>query len=392
MKMIMLYLSIILVILLTLQIASSAHYLVGYVEDALDGTSPNGRSVRLWNPSTADELFGTVGPSGPSLTSNVFLIDCELFTTSCQVGDRLNATLVDDGSGYIAKNVVNVTVTGAGFDVTTNISMNSPTNISNLIVEDSFTLPENEIDLTPNSTTTTDCSGIATDYEGENSIVNATAEFYSSTSYPGDSDDNNYHYTNNSCSIDLSYGSSYEAQINCTLEIEYYANQGSWECIINATDNYTASRNHTDLTSINSLLSIGVNSPVDFGSADANNFSSERTIEVTNLGNVMMNLSLHGYAITESDGNSMNCTGGNISIEHTKFNLTNSNPGGITQSQANQFYQNLTGTSIINKFNLNSRQNDITNDALEDSYWRIYMPRGVGGNCTGNIIFGAAQS
>ena len=376
-----------------IQIASAAHYIVGYVEDAKDSTSPNGRQVRLWNPSNGQELFETVGPNGASMTSNVFMVDCEMLSTPCKVNDILNVTLVNDGSGYMARNVLNVTVTGYGYDVTGNLTMNSPPTFINLTVEDSITNPENELDMTPNTTTHITCSGLVKDYDSIDEIEKINSTFYSiEDSSTKDKDDKNKHYSNNSCSINKSYGQEDEAYINCSFEIEYYANAGTWNCQVNLTDNMTASTNYTDSSYINPLLAIGVDTPVDFGEANATEVSEERTMNVTNYGNIMINLSLSGYGATEEDGNSMDCSeGGSIPIYETKYNLTASNIGAIDYSTFKQYYTNLSSTPVTEGVNLNSRQNDTENDAIIETYWRIYMSKGVGGTCQGNIVFSATQ-
>lgn len=373
-------------------LTSSAHWIVGFVENALDTTSPDGRTVRLWNPSNAQEIFGIVGPAGISNTPNVYMLDCEGLTTPCQVGDNLNITITDDLSGYTAKNIVQVAVTGAGFDLAPNISMNTPASFFNLTVEDQTTSPINEIDLTPAATTSTMCSGIIEDPEGASSIQAVHAELFSSLSSFGATDDNNDHYTNSSCLINTSYGTANQAQINCTFELEYYARAGSWTCQINATDNYSSSTLASDTTSINTLLALGVDSPMDFGEINAQEVSLEKTSNVTNYGNVEINLSLSGFGQTPFDGNAMECGAQDIAVGYMKYNLTASNSSNLTLSESETIYENLTASPIIKEFNLNFRQNDGANEAVSSTYWRVYVPEGIGSGCTGNIVFGATQS
>jgi len=375
-----------------INLASAAHWIVGYVEDALDSTSPNGRTVRLWNPSNGDEIFSIVGPGGPSGTSNVYMLDCELLTTPCDLADNLSLILVSDGTGHITKEVINITVTTAGVDVAENMSINSPPTFTNITVEDSFTSPENEIDLTPATTITINCEGVVSDYDSDTSMINATAEFYSSTSFYGDTKDNNTNYKNNSCTLNSSYGTSLESYFDCSFEIEYYANADSWDCTVNITDNYTASITSSDSTQINSLISLGVNSSLDFGTVDVEAVSDEELAEVINYGNVKINLSLSGYGQTPGDGNSMNCNGTNISIAYTKYNITETNPGSLDLPTFENTYKNLTSNTVIEELKLNFRQNDITNDAKNNTYWRVYVPKGVYDSCQGNIIFGATQN
>jgi hypothetical protein len=381
-----------LAIILFLPLVSPAHWITGYVEDALDSTSPNDRTVRLWNSTNLQEVFGVVGPLGESGTSNVYMIDCETLTTPCQVGDNLSLTVVNDASGYTAKNIVQVIVTSEGFDTAENLTINTPPSFINLTVEDSLTSPQNEIDLTPATTTTATCSGVIQDLEGGSSIQSVLAELFSSSSSFGEPDDNNDHYTNTTCEINASYGTSVQAMINCTFEIEYYAEPGSWQCQINATDNYTASTTTPDSTTINTLLALGVNSPLEFGEVDAMEVSQEAEAKVTNYGNIQMNLSLQGYGQTPGDGNAMECGSPDISINNMKFNLTASNSSNLTLPEFETIYQNLTTSPTTYEFNLNSRQNDLSNEANASTYWRVYVPQGINDNCMGNIVFAATQS
>ena len=97
----------------------------------------------------------------------------------------------------------------------------------------------------------------------------------------------------------------------------------------------------------------------------------------------------------ENDGYAMNCSEGgsrNISIEYEKFNLTASNTGDINITEFEAKYTNLTSSPDVKKFNLDYRKNDQINEAINTTYWRVYVPNDVTGNCQGNIVFGAAQA
>jgi len=161
---------------------------------------------------------------------------------------------------------------------------------------------------------------------------------------------------------------------------------------MNVADNYSISRQESDISEINELLALGVDSPIDFGEVDANKVSDEITMEITNYGNIMMNLSLSGFGETEEDGNAMNCESGNISIEYEKFNITNSNSSEMVLDEFENNYQNLSSSETIKKFNLDYRKNDLVNEATNGTYWRIYIPKKVYGSCQGNIVFGAVQA
>ncbi|RMD65519.1 hypothetical protein D6817_05890 [Candidatus Pacearchaeota archaeon] len=251
------------------------------------------------------------------------------------------------------------------------------------------------VDLVPNATKTVTVYVIARDFNGENDIINVTAEFFdmASSSF-GAADDNNNHYTNNSCTIDTTYGDIYEINATCTFEVWYYANNATWNATVTVIDNSSLNDTGSDTISVSVLLALGLPDSIDYGTVNATAVSDEQLANVTNFGNTMFNLSLSGYAVTPGDGNAMNCTLGavkNISIEYEKYNVTASNPGSLTLAQFESLYRNLTSSSVINEFNLDYRRNDTAPyiDDTNASYWRIYVPLGVAGSCTGNIVFGS---
>src|SRR3989339_373058 len=152
---------------------------------------------------------------------------------------------------------------------------------------------------------------------------------------------------------------------------------------------------NNDSITMNQLLSIGLPASIDYSVVNSTAVSGEQTVNVSNTGNVILNLSLSGYAVTEEDNYSMNCTLGNIqniSINYEKFRLNTSITGPLTLSDFEANYTNLSSGPTVKRFNLNYRQDDANDDAINGTYWRVYVPRGVAGNCTGNILFGAVQA
>jgi hypothetical protein len=377
-------------------LVSAAHYVIGYVEDALDGTSANDHTVVLWNPSRGDiddNLTDIIGPNGNSGTDNTYMIDCEMLDNGCQIGDELNVKIINNGDNYISE-IKNVTVTGAGYDVVGNISLNSPPFIEDIFVDDSLKIPADEIDLLPATTKKIICTANITDYDGQGDLKNASAVFFDINYNYNADDDDNYHYTNNSCYLNNSFGTSNQAQAICKFDIKYYSNPGTWRCRFSIQDNLSNPVNSSDSIDVNTLLALGVDSPIDFGEINSGNISDELILNVTNYGNVQVNLSLSGYAFSEGDGFAMNCSLGdiNISIEYEKFNLTSPNPGVNDLAGFNNVYENLSSDVKIKKFNLDYRKSDTENDAINQTYWRIYVPESIGGSCQGNIVFGAVQS
>ncbi len=260
-----------------------------------------------------------------------------------------------------------------------------------------FTYPIS-LSLTPNGTSNLEIIVIARDYNNDTDIQNLTLTFFdNSASSLGAADDNNVHYTNNSCSINYSYGDQYDVSANCTIPIWYYANNATWNATILVTDNATLTDSNSTLISISTLLALGLPDSIDYGIVNATSVSAQQIANVTNFGNTIFNLTLKGYGSTPNDNLSMNCTLGsnkNISINYEKYNLTASNDSALSLVQFEGIYLNLTSSSVTKTFNLPQRQNDtlVYVDETNATYWRIYVPKGVAGTCSGNIVFGAVQS
>jgi hypothetical protein len=388
---------ILIALIFVLPFTSAAHYIVGQVNDASDSTTANGRTVVLWNSAVGitDNITDIVGPTGNSGTNNVYFADCEMLKTPCKIGDIVKARLFDAGDGY-SSNETNVTVSGSGYDIMPNMTLIPEISFSNMSVDDSYITPPNEIDLTPAAPTVISCQGILTGSNMDSAINNVTSEFFSNTtSFYGDSNHNNRHYANTSCSLNIGYGDANQVYFNCSYNIQYYAASGGWNCIAKATKNTVTTKNMSVSTSINPLLALQLPDSITYGIIGTNNVSAEKTVDITNFGNIPINLSLQGYAKSIGDNLSMNCSGGavgNISVYYEKYNLTTSNPSITTLSDFEKNYNNLTSTSVIRKLGLNARQSDIINDATQTTYWRMYVPVGVTGDCSGKIIFGATSS
>lgn len=109
---------------------SAAHYIVGIVNDAKDGTSANGHRIILWNPLEGinENLTDFIGASGNSGTNNFYMVDCELLSSGCNISNTLSVKVINNLDGYTSY-TSNVTITGAGFDVVKNITLNSPPSV-----------------------------------------------------------------------------------------------------------------------------------------------------------------------------------------------------------------------------------------------------------------------
>ncbi|OYT35824.1 hypothetical protein B6U91_02405 [Candidatus Pacearchaeota archaeon ex4484_71] len=271
--------------------------------------------------------------------------------------------------------------------------------ILNISVED-----DSNITLLPNATKLVRCEVLYRDYNNDTNVSSVNATLYEfSTSTENGADDNNYHYTNSSCVLNNSFGSwhgvsddQFTGLANCTFEVEYYADSGTWTCYAEVWDSTDLNDNQHENTTVEELLAIGLPDSINYGTVNSTYVSDEQVANATNFGNVEIDLQLSGYAVTPGDGYAFNCTYGNvqnISIGYEKYNLTASTSGSLSLTEFENLYINLTSSPTTEQFDLGYRQNDATNDdAWNSTYWRVYVPLGVAGTCTGNIAVSAVKS
>lgn len=286
----------------------------------------------------------------------------------------------------------NLTVTNPGPEVATIVV----SNVSNV-----FSGSSQNITLSPGTSKTVYCNGIVRDWNNGTAIVNITAVLYQNgTSYSA-ADDNNTHYSNTTCTIDYNvynpfFGDdelgNYTVNYSCSFDVQYYANPGYWNCSSFATNIFNLNDTNSTLTYTNQLLALTLPDTIEYGEVNSTFVSNEQTVNVSNAGNIATNISVKGYAVTINDSLAMNCTKGNlknISVMYEKYNLTMSNPiiTGLTDFE--NHYINLTNVSVTRRFSLPQRTDDTIDDSINATYWRIYVPRGVAGTCSGNILFGA---
>ncbi|MCW8965911.1 MAG: hypothetical protein OQK82_04375 [Candidatus Pacearchaeota archaeon] len=363
---------------------SAEHFILGEVEDALDGESVEGHVVVLWNAENgiSDNLTYVID------FNNNFSFDCENLVGGCKVNDELHLKVFNQGDNYVSEEVA-VVVSGGGEDLVESFRLNSPLDSLFFLVDDDINISVGEIDLAAGYTRFVECEGVFEDLDGD-AISNVSAEFFSSSSFFGDMDDNNFHYSNQSCFVNSSYGENL-SMIVCGFDVWYYAESDEWQCKVSASDGIVEVA-FNNFSFVNELLSLEVPSSVDFGVVNPNSVSNEAVINISNFGNVEINLSIYGYAEEEGDGYAMNCGVGKVPVGYKKYNFTSSNIGVIDYEIFDYFYQNLTDVSTIRRFDLDFRKNDLVQDAIGFTYWRVFLPKGVDGTCVGNIVFSAVRS
>lgn len=300
---------------------------------------------------------------------------------------------VSGGSGGNVTVITTLTVGNVAPEVLTIVLTNSSNSSTSV-----------NVTLNPASYKYAYCNGVVRDWNNNTDILNVTARLFQNGTSEFASDDNNIHYTNNTCYIDYNvtntiYGDdstgNFTANYSCSFSMQYYTSPGIWNCSVYAYDSYNWNGTNSTTGEVNELLAVTLPSSIDYGTVNSTYVSEENITNVSNAGNVMINLSLQGYAVDVGDGYAMNCSKGNvknISIVYEKYNLTASNPSVSGLSEFESLYRNLTSSAVVKKFNLNYRQEDGYDDAINATYWRIYVPKGVAGTCQGNIIFGATKA
>lgn len=140
--------TITLLIILALPLTSSAHYIAGIVNDAKDFTSANNRQVILWNPSNgaSDNLTDTIGIFGNSGTNNFYMFDCELLASPCGINNQLKITVLNSGDNYISEETT-ITITGAGYDLASNLTLNSPPTTTTITPENNYNSSQTTINF-----------------------------------------------------------------------------------------------------------------------------------------------------------------------------------------------------------------------------------------------------
>ena len=234
-------------------------------------------------------------------------------------------------------------------------------------------IPES-INLISGSTKSVVCDAIISDEDGWGDISSVNASIWHSSSNEDSEDDENDHYTNSSCLLGVNTSAT-EVPINCSFDLEYYSNPGTWTCKIRVYDGSSEGNNQSD-TTVNDLIAINIPDTIDFGSMDLGETSTNASEEVTsveNYGNIDIDIKL--------SGEDMDCNPGSILVTSIRYS--------DTDNTAYDLMTNLTDTATTLNLNIAQRTGS---SSIEDVFWRIRIPdNGVGGTCSNTIIFTAIE-
>ena len=267
--------------------------------------------------------------------------------------------------------VTNVTTYYQNITLQTNATVNNTPGYVTQIIIDS------PVNLIAGGLTTITCNATIQDDNGVEDLLGARAIIYSSsTSFNAPNNATN-HYTNDSCSCtpinDL------QMACTCKFNVYYFADNGSWNCRVTALSIDGNSSLEQGFV-INPLAALTVNPYVlDYGNVGAGQISNDRWINITNLGNIAIDLYTYAYAIMSDDELAMNCTTGNITTDKERFYYTSGQSFDLMIPIGN--YSSMSFADI----NL-SRQTSVDLNSSMKLYFKISVPDIVSGVCSGHIV------
>jgi len=229
------------------------------------------------------------------------------------------------------------------------------------------------------------CNASLRDWNGYNDIVGVNATLWHSTSTQEAADNNNTHYTNSTCTS-TGNGVNYTVNYICGFPVYYYANNGTWNCIVTVIDQAGKTGNNTNTTTIYPLYALNVTDGIDYGNVAVEEWSVNKTANITNFGNMPLNVSVEGYGANRGDGLAMNCSvNGNITVGMERFSIADVDWTSMTSLTSAP--QNLSGLTL-------SKQTVPGTQIINTTYWQLYVnvSNNPAGNCTGYILFSAETS
>jgi len=280
--------------------------------------------------------------------------------------------------------------------VRTNLTItHSKPDVLNVNVSEALNLSARNITVNAGGMKTVICNATVRSWEGFNDFSKVNATLYNSaTSNHSALDNNNSHYTNTSCTLNssLAFGAPFTGWFVCSFDVIYYANSGNWICNVTASNSYTViNSNFTGSgygnTTFYPVYAINLTDGIDYGGVAVEDYSTldrpAAIANLTNLGNMNINISVEGYGAARGDGLAMVCNlSGNITVDNEKFSTVNGTIYGAKTSLVGTAGGiNIPGLTMPKQINSTLVKNS--------TYWQLYIPPNPAGNCTGVVIFTA---
>jgi len=263
-----------------------------------------------------------------------------------------------------------------------NVTIDTRVNITNAAPEIMSININPSVTLVAGSTKTVYCNVSVRDWNNYTDIDTMNATLFHSSSSESAADDNNTHYSNSNCAIG-NQGGNWK-NFTCSFDVYYYAEPGTWNCSAYVNDSYNYIDTAWNTTTIQQVLALNVTPVLDYGNLAVTDYSGDKTANVTNIGNVPINVSVKGYGQTENDGLAFVCQVGNITIDNEKWDLNSGTPY-VGKTALTGSFVDLTGLTV-------NKQTIPGNQITNTTYWELYVPPNPFGLCNGNIVFQAEAS
>ena len=267
-----------------------------------------------------------------------------------------------------------------------NVTVNTRLSISNskpqilaLAVYQETNSSAPNITISAGTTRNVTCNASVRDFNGFADVASVNATFwYTPTSSSNAADDNNTHYTVN-CTNE-SNGVNYTINYDCVLPVYYYANNGSWTCNATAKDSFNTTGYLFNTTYLYPVYALNITDTIDYGSIAVDLWSRNTTANITNFGNMAINVSIQSYGAVLNDGLAMNCSlNGNITTNNQLFS-----PQNVSKISTTGNIQSLVNLTIAKQtvFGTPGLKTNITT-------WTLFVnsTNNPAGNCTGFVTF-----
>lgn len=234
------------------------------------------------------------------------------------------------------------------------------------------------INLNAGSNKTVFCNGTVIDEDSYQDIANINATLLLDGMQMSGPLNRSNHYLNSSCTLFNGLGNSID--FSCSFDLEYYATNGTWQCNASAVDIVNATNTSRADFTVNQLLAFGITPElIDYGNLQIMQISPQDIIlNVTNYGNIDLDMNLSAYALVQGDDLALDCIEGSIPYGYERFDFS-ANP-----------YLAMISISADSAANINLSRNKYgTQTSMKQVFWKIQIPFGVSGRCNGKVLFSA---
>jgi hypothetical protein len=234
------------------------------------------------------------------------------------------------------------------------------------------------------------CNASIRDYNGLGDFSQVNATFFRNNGTAGTgfgalgAQDNNTRYFDYNCTYNGTYAAWTYAWV-CQVNVTYYAYNGTWNCTVWANNTLNSPVNGTNLSWIYPLYAINVTDVVNYGNLSVFDTSLVQTVNVTNWGNIEINLTVYGFGNTSNTsggGRAFLCpVGTNISIDNERYTVNDSTYAWSDMTAL------TSGPKMLNNLTLAKQMTD--QEVWNTTYWRLYVPPNPFGLCNGTIVYEA---